>query len=362
VNRLPALAVAFVVTFATVVSGAAVVGFVDGDGAAPAPEIANAHYTDADLVNDRTPGEATIEMSSDAPTQTVVFDPGVEPSTDQPAGPLALLGFGGPEVTARNVRPLANVLLENGHEVRVYTPDSSRPTPTAGPSTGDESSPLGEELANADAFVTFRSDYSAAALDDIESFRESGGHLIVATEPSAGFDAPGAAALDGRLGTTSGPGYVYNMVENDLNYQRVYAEPTGDASLTEGVDRAMFETVTPVDTAATDGDVLRPIEGSQLSTTRAATDAPVLARDDGVVVVGDSDVFVPENTQRVDNDALIGNLADFLVENDREGSRAVTPQAGAPTSTAPVPGETNATQGPSNESTPSPEPRNATSA
>ena len=88
----------------------------------------------------------------------------------------------------------------------------------------------------------------------------------------------------------------------------------------------------------------------------------MLARDDGVVVVGDSDVFVPENTQRVDNDALIGNLADFLVENDREGSRAVTPQAGAPTPTAPVPGETNATQGPSNESTPSPEPRNATSA
>jgi len=362
VNRLSALAVAFVVTFATVVSGAAVAGLVGGDGVAPAPEIENAHYTDADLVNDRAPGEATIEMSSDVPTQTVVFDPGVDPSADQPVGPLALLGFGGPEVTARNVRPLANVLLENGHEVRVYTPESSRTAPqTAGPSAGDEPSPLGKELEDADAFVTFRSDYSAAALDDIESFRESGGHLIVATEPSAGFDAPGAAALDGRLGTASGPGYVYNMVENDLNYQRVYAEPTGNSSLTVGVDRAMFETVTPVGTAAADGGVLRPSEGSQLSTTRAATDAPVLARDDGVVVVGDSDFLVPENTQRVDNDVLVGNLADFLVENDRGGTRTVAPQAGAPTPTAPEPGGTNTTQGPSNESTPNATPQNETS-
>jgi len=152
------------------------------------------------------------------------------------------------------------------------------------------------------------------------------------------------------------------MVENDLNYQRVYAEPTGNSSLTAGVDRAMFETVTPVGTAAAGGGVLRPSEGSQLSTTRAATDAPVLARDGGVVVVGDSDFLVPENTQRVDNDVLVGNLADFLVENDRGGTRTVGPQAGAPTPTAPAPGETNTTQGPSNESTPNATPQNETSA
>ena len=356
-NRLFALAAAFVVTFATVVSGAAVAGLVGGDGAAPGSEIENAHYTDASLVSDRTPGEATVEMSSDAPTQTVVFDPGLDPSTEQPAGPLALLGSGGPEVTARNIRPLANVLLKNGHAVRVYTPEPPRSAPTTGPPSGSGPSPLGEALADADAFVTFRSDYSAAALDDIESFRESGGRLIVATDPGAGFDAPGAAALDGRLGTTSGPGYVYNMVENDLNYQRVYAEPTGNSSLTAGVDRAMFETVTPVDTAAADGDVLRPIEGSQLSTTRAATDAPVLARDDGVVVVGDSDVFVPENTQRVDNDVLVGNLADFLVENNRTGGGPLAAPADAPQSapSPPTVGGVNATEGPVNGSDPSPQ-------
>ena len=369
-NRLLTLAVAFVVTFATVVSGAAVAGVVGGDGVASAPEIENAHYTDADLVNDRTPGEATIEMSSDAPTQTVVFDPGVDPTTEQPAGPLALLGFGGPDVTARDVRPLVNVLIENGHEVRVYTPESGTTRPpgpaassTTGPVAVDESSPLGRELADADAFVTFRSDYSAAALDDIESFRESGGRLIVATEPAAGFDGPTAASLDGRLGTTTGPGYVYNMVENDLNYQRVYAEPTRNASLTAGVDRAVFETVTPVGTAAADGDMLRPIDGSQLSTTRAATDAPVLARDDGVVVVGDSDVFVPENTQRADNDVLIGNLADFLVENGRGGGATPAARAGVPTSTptAPAPGGANTTAESSNESDPNSAPQNETS-
>ena len=63
--------------------------------------------------------------------------------------------------------------------------------------------------------------------------------------------------------------------------------------------------------------MLAPIEGSELSTTRSATEAPLLVRTDGVVMVGDSDFLSPENAQRADNDALIGNLADFLVSNDR---------------------------------------------
>jgi hypothetical protein len=79
--------------------------------------------------------------------------------------------------------------------------------------------------------------------------------------------------------------------------------------------------------------VLRPVEGSELSTTRASTEAPLLVRTDGVVMVGDSDFLSPENAQRADNDALIGNLADFLVTNDRtppgpEGQRSPTGPTG----------------------------------
>ncbi|WP_280587296.1 DUF4350 domain-containing protein [Halorubrum sp. Boch-26] len=318
-SQLRTLAAVFVVTVAAITGGAALTGYATADGAAPAPEIQNDHYLDEDLVANGTPGQATVEMEAATRSQTVLVDPGVEPQGAAPVSPLALLGLGSPSVADRDIRPLANALIQNGHDVGVYVPDPDQQRRPAAPGGEQGPTQLGERLAGADAFVTFRTDYDEAQLDEIESFVDSGGHVIVATEPGAAFDQPGAAALDATLGVTTEPGYVYNMEENDLNYQRVYAEPAGDsdAALTEGVDRAVLPSATPVGTTDAGSDVLRPIEGSELSTTRASAEAPLLVRSDGVVMVGDSDFLSPENAARADNDALIGNLADFLVTNDR---------------------------------------------
>ncbi|ELZ40610.1 hypothetical protein C463_14920 [Halorubrum californiense DSM 19288] len=314
-SRLPTLAAAFVVTLAAVTGGAALTGYVTADGAAPAPAIQNDHYQNPDLIANDTPGQATVEMDATARSQTVLVDPGVEPTSPGGAFPLAILGLGSGGVADRDIRPLANALIENGHEVGVYVPGPNQRRP-ARPGA-DTTTQLGERLADADAFVTFRTDYEPDELDAIESFVDSGGHVVLATEPDAAYSEPGAASLDATLDVTTESGYVYNMDENDLNYQRVYAEPTGETPLTEGVDRAMFPSATPVGTTATGGDVLRPIAGSELSTTRAATEAPLVVRNDDVVAIGDSDFLSPDNARRADNDALIGNLADFLVTNDR---------------------------------------------
>jgi hypothetical protein len=350
VNRLATLAAAFVVTLATITGGAALAGYATADGAAPAPEIQNDHYLDDDLVANATPGQATVEMDASAPSQTVLVDPGVEPSGGAPTGLLGLLGLGGSDVADRDIRPLANALIENGHDVDVYVLDPEQQRRAVGPGGEQGPTQLGERLAEADAFVTFRTDYDAAELGEIESFVESGGHVIVATEPGAAFDQPGAAALDATLGVTTEPGYVYNMAENDLNYQRVYAEPAteSESALTAGVDRAVLPSATPVGTTLAGDDVLRPIEGSELSTTRAATEAPLLVQRDGVVLVGDSDFLSPENAQRADNDALIGNLADFLVSNDRSPSAAGGQQ---PPSGPTAPGQPSGQQPPAENQT-----------
>jgi len=344
VSDLRTLAAAFVVTLAAITGGAAVTGFVTADGAAPAPEIQNEHYVDGDAVANDTPGQATVEMESTARSQTVLVDPGIDSSGGAAASPLALLGLGSAGVADRDIRPLANALIENGHEIDVYVPGATRPRPAAGPGGpgGTAETRLGERLGDADAFVTFRTDYDEAELSAIEEFVDSGGRVIVATEPDAAFDQPGAVGLDATLDVTTEPGYVYNMRENDLNYQRVYAEPTGgsDAALTEGVDRAVLPSATPVGTATGGSDLLRPIDGSELSTTRASTEAPLLVRTDGVVMVGDSDFLSPENAARADNDALIGNLADFLVASGQaapSGQRAPTgPQGPSGNQTAPT--------------------------
>lgn len=318
-TRTLTLAGAFLATLVVILGAAAVGGLVADDGFDGPPEIEIDHYLEEDLVHDRTPGEADVQMDADVEQQTIVIDPGIDPQGSTPRNPLLFLGFGGPDVTERDISPLVNALVAEGHEVRVYTPPQDQRAPPAPPGAAEQQlSPIGEELADADAFVTFRRDYDDDAVEDIQTFREEDGRVLFATDPDDEFDEPGAATLESALGVTNEPGYVYNLEENDLNYQRIYAESAGDGELTEGVDRAMFETATPVRSAAADGGVFAPIEGSQLSTTRAGTDAPVVVRNGGVVMVGDTDFLTPENAQRADNDVLIGNLADFLVTNDRD--------------------------------------------
>jgi len=304
VTRPSVLGAAFAATVGFILLAAAVGGLITEDGVGDKPEIENPQYLDADLVKDRTPGEADVRMESDAETQTVLVDPG---ST----------GEGG--TTDRDLSSLTDALSENGHVVRVYEGEDSGGLPAPGESDGDEDeiSSLGEELADADAFVTLETSYSTEQLDDLETFVDEDGRVLVAANPADEFDEPGAAMLESRLGVSALPGYVYNLEENDLNYQRIYAEPAGNSSLTDGVERVVLSTATPVDAESPVAEEFVPVEGTKLSTSRAATDAPVVVRDGGVVMVGDTLFLTPENAQRADNDVFIGNLAEFLVENER---------------------------------------------
>ena len=303
-NRTERLGAAFVATFAVIVLGATLVGFVATDGVAPSPPTENDHYTDEDLVHDRSPGEARVSMDTREPTRTILVDAGSSggPGVGDPlAGPLAA----GSGATERDIRPLANVLVANGHEISVYTPDGAET--------------LEMKLDDADAFVTFRSDYSDAELDDIEEFADRGGTVVSMTNPDEEFGSPTGTGFDSRFGLTTEPGYVYNLAENDLNYQRIFAEPATDSELTEGVDRVVFPTATPVGTT-TGSEEFTPTDGAELSTTRAPTDEPILVRDDNVIKIGDSQFMTPENAQRADNDVLIGNLADVLVTSPPGGA------------------------------------------
>jgi hypothetical protein len=326
-SRPAVLVVAFVVTLGLVLGAAAAGGTLaatDGSAEDP-PEIENEQYLDEDLPKDRAPGTADVTMDADVEPQTIVIDPGVEPSTRRSTGPRIpfLPTSFGPDTTERDILPLVNTLIENGHDVRIYTPSAGRERPSrpAPPGAAEEQlTPLGRELADADAFVTLRTEYDDDQLDEIQNFSRADGRVITMTEPADNFDQPGAADFRATLNVTSEPGYVYNMEDNDLNFQRIFAEPADGTGLTAGVDRAVFPTATPVATMGTPDSQLIPTAGAQLSTSRAETDQPVMVRDGDVVVVGDTNFLSPVNAQRADNDVLIGNLADFLVTNDRTPS------------------------------------------
>lgn len=311
----------FLVSLGLVLGGAAAVGVIADTGVNTPPEIQNEQYTDETLVNDRTPGEANVQMSANARSQTIVIDPGIDAGSGPQNPFLLLLGAGGPETADRDIRPLVNTLIDNGHEVRIHvTPEDERKRTTR-EETDDGPTELGTELADADAFVTFGADYTDAELNDITAFTNRNGRVVYATDPGDEFDKPGAASLESELDVTRDPGYVYNLVENDHNYQRLFAQPADDSRLTAGVEQVVFPTVSPVG-AANGGSVFVPTENARLSTSRAETNAGVVARNGNVVIVGDTDFLTPENAQRADNDVLIGNIADFLVAG---GQNPATP-------------------------------------
>lgn len=303
-TRFSVLATVFVVILLAVFGLAAYGGSMVTPGMDAPPEIENEHYLDANLINDRTPGTAAVQIDTDVERQTIVIDPTVVSGGIRPA------------MTDRSLRPLVNALINDGHDVRLGT---SAEFDDSDDVENTDLSNAGEVLVEADAYIMFRTDYSGDELDDLETFVDEGGRVLVATEPSADFDRAASANFESRFGVAAEPGYVYNMADNDLNYQRIYAEPGMDSTLTVGVDRVIFSTATPVTTAASDGEVYVPVDGSRLSTTRASTEAPVVVQNGGVVLVGDRDFMSPENAQRVDNDVLIGNIGEWLVNNDRDG-------------------------------------------
>ncbi len=361
-RRALPLVATFAVVLAFVLGAAALAPVATGDTRESLPEIENPQYTDDEVLPDESPGQADVTMSAEVEPQTIVIDPGLETEQRRPDPRRFLFGDFGPETTEREILPLVNVLVTNGHDVRIYTPPDDQERRSGPPRPGQEEeqlSPLGEELADADAFVTFRTDYGDEQLDDLETFAAEDGRVLAATEPDATFEEPGGAALDSTLDVTVEPGYVYNLEDNDLNYQRIFAEPAGSSAVTDGVDRAVFPTTSPVETANASDSELVPTDGAELSTTRAETRAPVLVQQGDVVVVGDTDFLVPENAQRADNDVLIGNLADFLVQNDRtpEDQPPQEPQQdeAGPPGPSPPDGPPNGTDRPP-EPQPTPEP------
>lgn len=287
-------------------------GSADAD-TPPEVEVDNPQYSPDRIVLDDTPGEATVQMDSTERNKTVLVS-------------------AGPTVRERDIRPLVNALTSNGHDVTIHgggepgggigRPPAAppgqprRPVPSA--LSGPEE-PIAGALEDAHALVSVgQTSYTPEDVEAVAEFVEDNGRALLLTDPRQSFTTDlSGAALQSELDVYTQPGYFYNLVENDLNHMRVFAEPDAPSALTADVDRLMFAEATPVDSQTPD-DLATVIDHTNLSTSRAGTDGAAVTKAGGVVLVGDTDFMSPANAQRADNDAFIGNLADFLVTGDRE--------------------------------------------
>ncbi|MFB6103024.1 MAG: DUF4350 domain-containing protein [Haloplanus sp.] len=306
------LAAVFVVIVVVLVGGAAVAPYVLGSTSEPEPvTLENEQFQPATILPDETPEQGEISMGSDATGKTILVDVGHENS-----------------VSKSKLEPLLSTLVENGHRVRFYR--------------GQRAS-LNESLRSADAFlvVSPRQRYTNDELAGVEAFTDAGGRVLVMGDPpsvqvSGGLlfgriqpTAPRTTSLGSTYGIAYGSGYLYNMEENDNNYQSIYATPASGSGLADGVERAVMREAVPLRTA--DGTrVLVGSQGTTLSTTRDTGQYAVVVRSGNVTAVGDTDFVSRKNAYDADNEVLLGNLADFLVDGDKRPGAPAKPGADQP--------------------------------
>ncbi|QGN07766.1 hypothetical protein Hrd1104_10965 [Halorhabdus sp. CBA1104] len=251
-----------------------------------------------------------IEMASTEATNTVVVHVG----TAQGSGGSVLDGIplqgaekaittGSAAGRERAVTTLLSTLVDNGHDVTLYTGSTST-------NSFGESPTLADELADADAFLTTApSALSAADRETVTDFADAGGRVFVGADPG---EARGVTDIGAAIGIYQETGYLYNVAENDQNYLSIFAEPTGASGLTDGVEQVVFRGAASIGHAErTPALVVEP--NAERSTTQRTATYGVAAVSENVAIVGDTSFLQPENAYRADNNVLIGNVADYLV-------------------------------------------------
>ncbi|MHC3437123.1 hypothetical protein ACYJ1Y_03245 [Natrialbaceae archaeon A-gly3] len=273
------------------------------------------HYTSADVLEDAAIDRGEGEISFDSSGEQTVL----------------IHNAGSPE----DVEPIVDALVTHGHEVRFYGAGGStvirdpfgQPmiesnvqtdfatdggTASAGPS------PLEAELNEVDAFMIIGTadQFEGADVDAIEQFAASDGQVLIADDATTGFDD--STELTSRFGLNFANGYLYNMYENDANFQSIYAE-AGDSDLADGVDRIVVHQAVPV-SAADATPVATGLEETKHSTTREGSEYDVAVQQDNVVAIGDTELFRSLNYNRADNEVLIGNVLEFLTSDGTTAS------------------------------------------
>ncbi|MDS0259905.1 hypothetical protein NDI56_10920 [Haloarcula sp. S1CR25-12] len=273
-----------------------------GGQSAPTVNEANASAFNADDSVASVPEETgELSMSANGDGKVVVIDTARSSS-----------------VTPETVAPMAAELTESGATVKYNTGSSSF-----------GSSGLNATLQEADAYIVFgtQQEYTDSDIAGIQAFSDAGGRVILMNEPQGqvaglgglfGGGSIGAPSpllpLTSQYGFTYDNGYLYNMADNSNNYRNIYATPSGDSTLTDGVNRVVLHEAVSINGGES---ALTATEGTTLSSTRRAETYGVLVREGNVVAVGDTSIMDQEYVYRADNEVLVSNLLDFMVSGDK---------------------------------------------
>ena len=185
------------------------------------------------------------------------------------------------------------------------------PFPTANPLAR-----LVPQLSAADSFVVVLPTipYTPAELDVVQGFLTKGGRLLLIGDPGR---SNSVNSMADRFGILFEAGYLYNVVEHDLNFRNIYVRDFRPDQVTDGLTAIALYNAGSVKST---GAPLAFTDSNTFSSMvkRVEPFSPLAKSADGQILAISDLTFLrpPENTT-LDNDRLVSNVADFLTTGER---------------------------------------------
>ncbi|MFQ6026575.1 MAG: hypothetical protein ACE5Q6_03555 [Dehalococcoidia bacterium] len=187
-------------------------------------------------------------------------------------------------------------------------------------SSTDESERLNllkDQLRQADSLVVAlpQESYSPKEIAQVEQFVEKGGKLLLIADPTRRHDI---SSLAKNFGINFQADYLYNLVDNDLNYQEVFLREFQPDELTRGLQEIAVYSAGSVKSSG----VGLAFSGTNTRSTFAQKDTRFYpfarGEDRNVVALYDLTFMVPPHNTILDNDRLVSNIADYLTTSQRD--------------------------------------------
>ena len=175
---------------------------------------------------------------------------------------------------------------------------------------------LDEKLRQADSLAVIlpQDPYVIEEVDIVERFVNKGGKLLLIADPTRFHEINSLAK---RFGISYQPDYLYNQVENDLNFQNIFVSSFRPDEVTRDLRRIALYTAGSINSS---GPGLAFTDSNTRSSMveRSESFHPLVKGSDGhIVAVSDLTFIIPPQNSILDNDRLISNIADFLTDSDR---------------------------------------------
>ncbi|MBI2852035.1 MAG: hypothetical protein HYX84_02875 [Chloroflexi bacterium] len=190
------------------------------------------------------------------------------------------------------------------------------------PANGEEEVALNdgneeEKEAPADVFIIIapQEEFSNDALKTVKKFVDKGGKLLLIADPTRSGTQINKLAMG--FGLIFESDYLYNMIENELNYRNVFITDFKQNGVTGKLKKIALYTAGSISSADAGIAFTGGNTFSSLVESRQRLSPIALTSDDKILAVYDITFMTEPYNGILDNNQLIANIADWVAQKGK---------------------------------------------